>query len=141
MPELDRQHRDVVEKVIDLIASVDGRRECAGIHERLKQFGQIMRGHFAYEERLMYEHSFPGTATHIARHHHLLDQLDNVGMRLCSPALSGSNAELLLSFLVDWTELHIFQDRREWAAYLASIGMISKPVPGRSNDRLQRGLR
>lgn len=126
IPEIDVQHREFVERVNAIIDSVDLRCECPAVREQMHSFAQFVREHFALEERLMHQYGFPGTAAHIARHHQLLEQLDNVGMRLCSPALSGSKAELFMVFLVDWTELHISHVDRELAAFLAESGVVAE---------------
>lgn len=126
IPEIDAQHREIVERVNAIIDAVDPRSECPAVREQMKSFAQFVREHFAEEENLMHQYGFPGMAAHIARHHQLLEQLDNVGMRLCSPALSGSKAELFLVFLVDWTELHISHVDRELAAFLAGSGMVAE---------------
>lgn len=115
---IDRQHKEIVEEVNGIIASLEAETDYGLVREQIGRFIQHMREHFALEEWLMRQHGFPGSAEHVARHDQLLDQLGNVCMSLCVPNPSITKIELFVVFLAEWTELHISHDDRELGKFL-----------------------
>ncbi len=101
VPEIDAQHEALVELINQLHqAMIDGRgREVLG--RLMSALVNHTRSHFAYEEKLMTEHAFPGLGKHREEHDRLLQHIEELARRF-------DDGDLLLSFAV-------MVDLRAWA--------------------------
>ncbi len=113
---IDMQHQNLLamgSKLFEAMSSGTGQAVAGQILERLIQYTAT---HFAYEERLMQEHSYPGLAAHKAEHEALVAKVNQFQAEFKSGRASISIQ--LLNFLKDWLVGHIQGSDRKYAPYV-----------------------
>ena len=119
---IDAQHREILEranKIADAVASGDRSK---AVEEMLDELVLFAREHFAFEERLMAENSYPDMESHVEEHFRLLQQLNNL-IKGALHTASSSKAALASAFLTDWVERHILQADKELGEFLTAKGL------------------
>lgn len=75
IPEIDEEHRRFIGLVNELNGAIAGRQPKARVERLLDDIVADARNHFAHEERLLAERSYPGAKQHAAVHAGLLIQI------------------------------------------------------------------
>lgn len=118
---MDEQHAVLMDTLNDIrLALVHGKgRE--HVSERLNRLIEFTRMHFASEEQLLEQHSFPGSAEHRDAHQRLLAQIEEAALR------TQYNDELhlraILQFLREWYMSHIEDMDSQYGAWLNARGI------------------
>jgi len=72
-PEIDDQHRELFHRIDQLMAATQDRRARSEVGRLLTYLGDYVVGHFAAEERLMAETSYPEADHHRGEHRGFVD--------------------------------------------------------------------
>jgi hemerythrin len=103
VPEMDNQHRQLINMINDLMDNIDS----LGKDEILKAYtalGDFVVKHFKEEEEFMESIQYDGLATHKIIHERLLNQLGDFAKQIEDGTL---DSEKLFSFLELWLKSHI----------------------------------
>ncbi|AHE98746.1 bacteriohemerythrin [Thioalkalivibrio paradoxus] len=118
IPELDAQHRVMIEHVNRLAAAASS-GSSRQIREAMAALADCVRQHFAFEERVLEMIDFAGLEEHRQTHRNILAELDDYRARL--ETASPAEAEELVDTLGPWVVEHIRHDDvdfgptvREW---------------------------
>jgi hemerythrin-like metal-binding protein len=115
-PQIDAEHRSLVETLNRLHRAVDQGRD----HEEIEQVLVFLRDytvtHFAAEEALMIRHQYPGASAHFTAHVNLVMQVSDLlaAFRAGQAVLT----ESVLVFLEGWLLDHIQGLDKEFAGFL-----------------------
>ncbi|NUN10971.1 MAG: hemerythrin family protein [Ignavibacteriaceae bacterium] len=119
IPEVDRQHRSLVDITNELIGAHQkqtGRFIIYGILDRLVEYTKI---HFSDEEKL-FDTGYTGAVKHRQEHDYFILELDKLQQE------AARNNLLLtyktLDFLKDWLINHILGTDKELGTYIANKG-------------------
>lgn len=117
IPEIDRQHRELVElinRISDRIAAGDEQEVVTALIEQLERDTEV---HFAAEERLMDAHAYHDSAAHKAEHREMLADIH----RYCDECVLGrGNPKVVLGYLEHWFMRHIADADRRFGAAMAA---------------------
>jgi len=119
-PEIDAQHRKLVEILNSLHEAMLARLTEAQLSKILDELVLYTEKHFASEERLMVQHSYPGVLAHKRLHQELTGKV--IDFRNQMRAGRASLSIELMHFLKDWLAKHIKGSDREVGVYLKSKG-------------------
>ena len=116
VPQLDKQHRELIAEVNQFSAAVDAGASRAELELRVTQLMEAFQVHFESEERLMQYSLFPGLTQHADEHRALITQMTGLrdGLGSGDVALGGA----LALFVGLWTEQHIVGLDRTFAQFL-----------------------
>jgi hemerythrin-like metal-binding protein len=116
VPQLDKQHRELIAEVNEFSAAVDAGASRAEVELRVTRLIEDFQVHFDSEEHLMQSSMFPELTPHVDEHRKLiaqmtglLDGLDSGGVQLC---------DALVLFVRLWAEQHIAGLDRTFAQFL-----------------------
>ncbi len=112
IPEIDAQHKILVQCINDLQAAVAGNERWSLVHATLVRLGDYTRIHFTVEESLM---RILGCASeaHIEEHRRFSYRLDELKARALSDDVSNEAPE----FLGSWLSGHIRGCDKDYAAH------------------------
>ncbi len=113
---IDNDHRDLVEIVNalhDSIVNAEGRTQ---VGRTLSRLATYVDAHFAREEQLMEEYSYPGIIKHKRLHRHLARKVPAIRKVFAENPRRIDPAKLL-SFLRDWLVHHILEQDTQYAPY------------------------
>jgi hemerythrin-like metal-binding protein len=116
VPQLDKQHRELIAEVNEFSAAVDAGASRAELEQRVTQLMEDFQVHFGSEERLMQSSSFPGLTPHADEHGRLIAQMTGLRDGLGSGGVQLCNA--LVLFVRLWAEQHIAGQDRTFAQFL-----------------------
>ncbi|MBU0982337.1 MAG: bacteriohemerythrin [candidate division Zixibacteria bacterium] len=116
VPEIDAQHRRLLELINELHDEIGAGRGNEDIGRFLAAIVEYVRFHFAEEERIMKESSYPGLESHRQMHVDLVNQI--VAMLRKLKKGTPISSFQLLSFLKQWWDGHICEDDKRLGAYL-----------------------
>lgn len=117
MPEMDRQHRRLVDLVNQLHDAMKSGQGATQVDTVLNGLAAYTRTHFQDEENLLRQRGWSGLPGHLQLHQGLLRQLagfveaHKAGKRISTLDLS--------AFLKDWLTKHILQEDRQYGKALA----------------------
>ena len=120
-PEIDGQHRRLVEILNSLHEAMLARKTDKQLSQILDNLVQYTQQHFAAEERLMAQTAYPGIYAHKKLHHELTAKVVDFRNQLRAGRVSLSIE--LMHFLKDWLTKHIQGSDREVGFYLRSKGI------------------
>jgi len=115
---IDAQHRMLFSIGSELVAAMkigQGKERMAPVLTRLIQYTEV---HFAYEERLLQLHGYPGLAAHKKLHDDLTRQVRQFQKEFESGQVAISIR--MLSFLDDWLRIHIGETDQGYVGLLTS---------------------
>lgn len=118
---IDQQHRTLVDLVNELAEAVAHDCECELARQRMETIIRFTEGHFAHEEALMREYSFPALESHAAEHVEVLRKAITL-MEALKPN-DTNRIVLVTAFLTDCAEHHILHEDRELVLYLREQGL------------------
>lgn len=115
--EIDRQHRHLVEILNRLHEAMKMGGKPRELVRVMQDLVNYTRYHFATEERLMQESSYPGYIGHARKHRALVEKVNAFN----EDVLKGRAAVTLslMQFLKEWLAKHILGTDKEFGAYLA----------------------
>ena len=118
VPEIDDQHKELIRRlnaVEDAVVAHEGEREVARTLDFLTEYVDF---HFAAEEKLMAERSYPGLESHRVRHAALKETLADLVRDFDEEGATINIAQSIRTFLVNWLTRHIRSVDREFSSYL-----------------------
>lgn len=115
IPEIDAQHRGLIETINDLWYAIVANSGARGVARILDQLDRYVVEHFGAEEALMREEAYPGLDAHLAQHAHFRDHIVSARRSLDSGIVPSLD---LLNYLTDWLATHIQTVDRAYATYL-----------------------
>lgn len=121
IPSIDAQHKRLVEMLNQLndgMASGTGHAQLGTLLDGLVDY---TAKHFAYEEKLFEQHTFPGAEQHIAEHRRLVEQVLEFKRKY-----EGGQAAInmaLMKFLKDWLIKHILGSDKAYGGHLVERGV------------------
>ena len=116
IPEIDRQHQELVARASDLHDAMSLARPKQELQILLSALILCAETHFRSEEEMMLAHGYEGHEEHASRHAQLLEQVHIVRQEFASGKIR--SCQPLLLFLQVWTERHILRGDSEFAAFL-----------------------
>jgi len=121
IPEIDEQHKQLIQMINDLLQAVIRKSGQITVNEVLKRLIDYTRTHFEGEEMLMRNSGFPGYEAHKARHAQFISEVEALERRA---KISQSSEQLvgmeMLFKLKDWLVDHIVCMDRGYAHHLQS---------------------
>ncbi len=119
--EIDAQHIELVRLMNGLHDHILAGDAVETMEKVLARVIEYTTHHFATEEKLMHQHGYPASDTHIAEHRKLV----STALKLQKILQSGAGAFTMetFSFLQDWLQYHIEQSDKLLGGYLVAKGM------------------
>lgn len=105
IPEVDYEHRGLIDLINNLHADLSGKPEKAEVLACLGEIYARISAHFALEERVMRERRYDQYADHKEDHERLLDEIRDI-MDRCEAENEFNYASVLSRELGDWFALH-----------------------------------
>ncbi len=118
MPEIDQQHRILLDCISLIEESVSRGTTRSAIQPVLGQLANFARLHFAYEESSMRNHRYPGLEKHAEFHGQFMSDLRDLEEQ---SRRAGVSRETIL-FIQDRLLEHSMTSDREYASWLAEAG-------------------
>lgn len=118
VPEIDAQHRKLLDLANDLEAALDEGRDATALAAIARRMQDYTRYHFAAEEKRMDFACYPDAAAHKAEHAVFIAQARALDPALDIPAASPRQ---VLAFLRDWLVTHISGTDKTLGAFLQGM--------------------
>ena len=120
--DIDTQHKEMLELVNKLHASVEACIDKNELKEMLIELADFTRMHFSTEEKYMKKHDYPGLKKHHKEHKVLLKHMSDL-VRMVS---SGKYPTFYSDYDVssDWALIHIFDSDKKLGEFLNSKGIF-----------------
>lgn len=120
--EIDIQHRQLVDLLADLEATLDKGADREMMTRVIRELNDYVREHFTAEERWMARFNYPDIDKHAAQHEWFVDKL----LRLELDYL-GEKSDVtreLVEFLMRWFLEHVSGSDQQYAAYFRERGVV-----------------
>ena len=119
---VDNEHKELFKLVKQMLdAGMSGELTSAKRTEKVESainfLGDYAKRHFAHEERLMDESSYPGKSVHKAQHEGFMPVFAGLKEKLLSEGSSLNVAIDVNRALVNWLTKHIMSTDKEFADY------------------------
>jgi hemerythrin len=117
---IDAQHKQLIEMLNDLYASMRSTKGKAELDKILAGLADYAAEHFAAEERLMQQSEFPGYAAHCQIHEDFRAKIATIAAEYAA----GKHAVTveLMGFLRNWLLRHIAEQDQQYAMHLQQSG-------------------
>ncbi|WP_038037020.1 bacteriohemerythrin [Thermopetrobacter sp. TC1] len=122
---IDRQHQILVRAINLLSMGLEQGCEKDLMDDIFHTLADYTATHFADEERLFTEASFPEAEAHKRTHEMFLQRLNELKAKFDQ---GGDTAQEVLVFLVDWLKNHILGTDRKYIPYVLGEGGLRKAV-------------
>lgn len=119
VPELDEEHRMLVDLFNLLKHSVEEESSADYIEAVFEELVRCTAWHFSHEERLMLEHGYAELARHKSEHQDLIESARALQQRFEQEAHSFSSGDI--AFLEHWVTGHILGSDMDMGAYLCGV--------------------
>ena len=116
--EIDDQHRQLVQMVNRINQSIVKKFEARLIEGAFQELLDFTRLHFATEQRLMLQHGYAESTSHLHEHMQLLHKLGDLATQT-----DQGNDLLILQTIKDWLMGHIQHADKPLGAFLVSRGV------------------
>jgi hemerythrin len=116
IPEIDADHKRFVSLVNGFNKSIVDRMELSEIEQRLQLILDDAVGHFAHEERLFEQWSYPDVEAHALRHAELIGTLQSIMSQVGSDTLMPQWIEVGLA-IKDILITHILTEDMKYAEF------------------------
>jgi methyl-accepting chemotaxis protein len=116
VPQMDREHAELIGQANEFIGAVDAEASRAELHMRLALLIDGFQRHFNSEEGLMRSNSFPGLQLHSDEHRKLIEQMSGLRDDLGSGIVNRCYA--LVHFVRLWIGQHITGPDTDFAHFL-----------------------
>lgn len=107
LPEVDQQHKRLIDQLNRLVDAMQANRGAAEIQEIVRFLDIYVEQHFNYEESCMHRFNCPVGAQNQAAHAHFIKVLTEVKTELRSTGASLALALKVNGQLLDWFVNHI----------------------------------
>ncbi|MBK3332908.1 hemerythrin family protein [Persephonella atlantica] len=116
IPEIDRQHRKLVEMLNEFYTELEKGEKAEAVKHFLENLEEYLKYHLDYEERFMEEIGFPETESHKKVHQMFKKLYTEEKERF----LKGDVKALreLVAFTFSWLFSHIMKTDRKYADYI-----------------------
>ncbi|HEY6896697.1 MAG TPA: bacteriohemerythrin [Rhodocyclaceae bacterium] len=114
IPEIDRQHRELINALVDLETTTDKEQRWSAVHFALVRVEEFVNVHFAVEESLMRLVGFPNFDSHVAEHRAFRDKVAELKLR----SLQTEITDDLRALVTDWLLQHIVTRDREYVDFI-----------------------
>ena len=118
--EIDRQHKKLIGRATALQEAISDRKPKDEVAALLAGLVDLVRSHFAWEERLMESRGYEGYADHQKAHGMLLEQIRVLQQEFLSGDVSPSPGIAL--FIQVWAEHHIAGIDKPFAEFILESG-------------------
>lgn len=105
--EIDRQHKELLKRINDLLYALCHGKERGDISNLVKLLEDEVAAHFRSEEAIMAGHNYPGLQVHQAEHIRLIREFDEMKGELESAGTSLSLVLQVQNNAVEWFTKHI----------------------------------
>lgn len=135
IPELDDQHKTLIEFLTDFELAFEGNAHWNTVQPLIVRTRAFVKFHFAVEESLMQIVGYPASAAHRAEHQHVLQQLEALEQRV----LRREMKDEVLPQISAWLFRHIIDSDKPFARYaldkcaIPACAEAPKPVPVRQS--------
>ena len=119
IPELDNQHKTLIEFLTEFELAFAGRAHWNTVHPLIVRARGFIRFHFAVEESLMQIVNYPGFIAHRAEHQYVLQRFADLEQRI----LRKNMKDELLPRITAWLFDHIIDSDRPFAQYAFDKGI------------------
>ncbi len=123
---IDMQHRQLFEKINDLLVAVRENRSKPNILKIFDFLANYVTLHFSMEEKLMTTHRYPGYAQHKEEHTNFIQAVLGYRKQLEEQGGSAALAVILQAFLVTWLVDHIGKIDKKLGKFLIEKGQVEK---------------
>lgn len=113
IPELDNQHKTLIEYLTDFELAFAGRAHWNSVHPLIVRARGFARFHFAVEESLMQIVDYPGFFAHRAEHQYVLQQFEALEHRVLRKEMKDD----VLPQITAWLFQHIIDSDKPFAHY------------------------
>ncbi len=135
--EIDAQH-DVIVHLIGDVQDAVARRDLDGVRAAVDALWNASVSHFATEEALMDQHSYPERNPHRTAHHLFLEDLKALVQAVTDQGLTEEVAGWAVKRVPDWIVFHVETNDAPLARYLARRAApgadLGAEVPRRRSD-------
>jgi len=129
IPELDDQHKTLIEYLTDFELAFEGNAHWNTVHPLIARTRAFVRFHFAVEESLMQIVGYPAFLVHRGEHQHVLQQLEALEQRV----LRREMKDEVLPQISAWLFQHIIDSDKPFARYAldkcADLAHAETPKP------------
>ncbi|MBI4292833.1 MAG: hemerythrin family protein [Betaproteobacteria bacterium] len=120
IPEIDKQHRVLIDCISDLEQAVGTQQRWSAVHSTIGRLTQYTQVHFAVEESLMQIHGYPDLAPHAAEHQRFASRLE----ALHEESLRVEISAHMIAFLQDWLQHHVMTGDKDYASFFPGVVVV-----------------
>jgi hemerythrin len=107
--EIDRQHRELFERIATLLQAARERRGRQEVVRTLEFLGSYAVDHFASEERMMEAEGYPRLEAHRAEHRQFVRELEVLRLELKSEGPTSLFVIRVGNRVTEWMREHIYR--------------------------------
>lgn len=119
IPEIDAQHRNIVDCITMVEQAVGSESRWSAVHSALVVLNKYVNIHFAVEESLLHIHGYPDLDRHVLEHRRLAEDLS----KLQQQSLKTDISDKMVAFLNGWLRDHILTHDKDYAWYVPQVGV------------------
>lgn len=119
---IDNQHRKLVDMINQLHDAMKTGAGSQAIDEILTNMTSYCEAHFATEETLFEQYSYPGALAHQSDHQNFIKKVAQLREKSQKSKI-GLSMEVM-TFLKDWLNHHILEVDQKYAPFLAGRGLL-----------------
>ena len=122
VPQIDNQHRKLVEAIDRLMEACSQGKGRATIEETLIFTASYTKEHFRDEEKLQAQYAYPGMGAHKQLHSQFIASINSLVQEFESDGPSIALTGKLNKMLVDWLIKHISTEDKKLGAHINKGG-------------------
>lgn len=119
VPTIDRQHRELFERLDALLEAAHARRSAEEVGRCLGFLSEYVETHFGDEERIMREGGYPRAPEHLAEHARFRADLDALLREFLADGATALLVVKVNARVATWLREHISRTDRVLGAWLA----------------------
>jgi len=120
MPEIDKEHKELAEKINHLYESMLTGRDCEVLKKLGNELYSYAEKHFRNQEKIMKRAGFPDSDSHKLSHDKLLKKLKELMNNSLTDVMMDNYK---LALLDDWCLDHILTEDKKYALYIIKKGV------------------
>lgn len=120
--KFDSDHEQLVAITNQLFAEFDTGKAPQPITPVMGKLSKLLVSHFAAEENVLAEHSYPGLEGHRLEHNKLLDELFN--LETCQGDTTSAKLLYLMQFMLTMLTVHIGISDKRYGPFLNNKGLF-----------------
>ncbi|MBI5443392.1 MAG: hemerythrin family protein [Deltaproteobacteria bacterium] len=121
--EIDRQHKDLVKRVNDLIEAMRAGKGRQLVGDVLVFLGKYAVQHFGTEEALMQKHRYPNYEAHKGIHEAFKKDFGKLAQEFQEGSQNLSLTIAVQQRVLDWLKRHILETDQELGRFLKTCGV------------------